>query len=146
MAEVDIVVKSVEGRRLTQESKEDSKATFDVHVSLVETERNPDSMSIKFTMEMETRPAIAKLSIAGSATIRGSDEDIQALTIAKDESGVPPLFMKVYQKIYATMYLLCGSLKIPYPAPGLLKSTKVSTSREMPQPLQTEGNPSLANQ
>ena len=146
MAEVDVVVKSVEGRRLTQESKEDSKATFDVHASLVESERNPDSMSVRFAIELETRPAVAKLSIAGSATIRGSDEDIRTLTTAKDESGVPPLFMKVYQKIYATMYLLCGSLKIPYPAPGLLKSTEVSTNREIPQPLQTEGNPNLAKQ
>ena len=146
MAEVDVMIKSVEGRRLTQEAKEDSKATFSAHASLIETERNPDSLSIKFVIDLDTLPPIAKLSIAGSATIRGSDEDIKTLTTVKDESGVPPLFMKVYQKIYATMYLLCGSLKIPYPAPGLLTSAQVSTNSEIPRPLQAEGNQSLAKQ
>ncbi len=141
MAEIDVMVKSVEGRRLAQESKEDSKVTYDVHASLSETERNPDSISIKFEIELETQPAVAKLSLTGSATVKGANEEIQALTTARDESDVPPIFMKIYQKVYATMYLLCGSLKIPYPAPGLLKSTQINTSREIPQPIQAEGKP-----
>ena len=38
--------------------------------------------------------------------------------------------MKIYQRVYPTMYLLCGSLKIPYPAPGLLKLNQMASPEE----------------
>lgn len=146
MPEFEILVKSVEGMRLTHESKEDSKVIFSLHASLSETERNPGSLALKFEIELNTQPAVAKISLTGTAIARGESEEILKLTTAKDGSDVPPILMQIYQKVYAIIYLLCGSLKIPYPEPGLLKTAQVRTDRdgEIPQPLQSEGKPQTA--
>jgi hypothetical protein len=40
------------------------------------------------------------------------------------------VFMNIYQKVYAILYLLSGSLKIPYPSPGLMKIVKMASPAE----------------
>lgn len=141
IAQIDIIVKSIEGERLSHESKEDSSVTYDVRATISETERNPELLAVRFEIALEAQPQIAKLSVTGSAIIKGETEEIQTLTIASDGSGIPPLFMKIYQKIYPTTYLLCGSLRIPYPAPGLLRKTEVKTNREITNQIQGESKP-----
>ncbi|MBI2127343.1 MAG: hypothetical protein HYU02_08565, partial [Thaumarchaeota archaeon] len=104
MVEVEVIVKRVNCASLSK-SEKDSDVTFDVNASLAEIDRNEGSLALRFDIEVETQPPVAKLSLAGSATLRGESEEIQNLVTSKDGNSVPPVFMKIYQKVYATMYL-----------------------------------------
>ena len=132
MVEVEVLLKKVECSKFSENSDEGSEVTFDVNASLSETERNSGWLALKFDIGVETQPSLAKLSVGGSAIVRGSTDEIQSLITPKDQNAVPPVFMKIYQKVYAVLYLLSGSLTIPYPAPGLLKTTRLySTPSEL---------------
>ncbi len=130
MVEIEVNVKRVECSKFSEETKGDAEVTFDVNASLAETDRNPGWLALKFDIGVETQPPVAKLSVGGSAILKGDAEEIQTLITAKEQDSVPPVFMKIYQKVYAIMYLLSGSLTIPHPAPGLLKTTRLYSSRE----------------
>jgi hypothetical protein len=53
------------------------------------------------------------------------------MVAGREPDGTSTLFMKIYQRIYPTMYLLCGSLRVPYPAPGLLRLNRTTTEEEL---------------
>jgi hypothetical protein len=81
------------------------------------------------------------LTISGTASLKGDEQEIDALLASKEEDGSPPIFMKIYQKVYSIMYLMSGSLRIPYPSPGLLKGVHLASAKEMRQAV---GNQSRA--
>ncbi|MBI4258499.1 MAG: hypothetical protein HY619_06055, partial [Thaumarchaeota archaeon] len=123
-------VSKVECSKLSEKNEENTEVAFNVNASLAESERNPQWLTVKFELNVETQPSVGKLSLAGSATIKGDGEEVQALITPKDSNSVPPVFMKIYHKLYPVIYLLCGTLKIPYPSPGLLKATYVGSPVE----------------
>jgi hypothetical protein len=128
--DLEVYVRNVEGTRLSEDVKPTAEVTFNVNATITETERNQGQISLKFSIDMESEPAVAKLVVAGSATLLGEEQEIDALLMAKDADATPPIFMKIYEKVYAVLYLLCGSLKIPYPSPALLKVVQVSSGSE----------------
>jgi len=130
MVEVEVLVKSVEATRLSEELREDSEVTFEVTASLDETDRAPAALAMRFSIDIATQPPAAKIDVSGTARITGEEQDIDALLAVKEPNSTPPVFMSIYQKVYAMLYLLSGSLKIPYPSPGLLKVVKVGTTKE----------------
>lgn len=127
MVDLEVYVKTVEGTRLSEDVKPTTEVTFNVNATITETERNQGQISLKFSIDMESQPAVARLSVAGSAALMGEEQEIDELLLAKESEGTPPIFMKIYEKVYAVLYLLCGSLKIPYPSPALLKVVQVSS-------------------
>ena len=131
MVEVDVLVKNVEATRLTDGARDDSPVTFDVSASLTETEREPGQLSLKFGISINAVPPIAKIEVGGSAKITGEEVEIESILTAKDQDSTPPIFMTIYQKVYAVLYLLSGSLKIPYPSPGLMKVVKMASQSEV---------------
>lgn len=138
MADVEVSVRRLECVRFAE--RDEPEVTFDVNGSLTETDRRPDSLMIEFSIDIETQPALAKINLAGSAVIRGAQNEVQDLLSSKDQGSVPPIFMKIYQKIYSVIYLLAGSVEIPQPAPNLLRTTKVYPSKEI-SPVAIEANP-----
>ncbi len=141
MVEVEVLIKSIEGTKLANDAGSDTDVTFNANASLTEGERNPGQMSLKFVIELETQPEVAKISVSGSAIIKGEDASVDALLAVKGNDSIPPIFLKIYQKVYSVTYLLCGSLKIPYPSPGLLNSVHVAAPREMSRPVETRVEP-----
>lgn len=90
-----------------------------------EAERSEDSVKLNFQMIMDTEPAIAKFSVDGAATIRGSSEEIEHMLSADPETNVPYVFTRIYQQVYAVIYMLAGTIEVPYPSPALLKRAHV---------------------
>ncbi|MDG6980803.1 MAG: hypothetical protein JRN51_06765 [Nitrososphaerota archaeon] len=133
MAGIEVAIRSVEGSKLAEDVTADSSVSFNVAANLVESERNPEKLTLKFTIELNTEPDVAKMTIAGTAVLTGDDKEIDTLLTPKEGESVPPVFMKIYQRVYAVLYLVSGSLKIPYPSPGLLKGVRLVSTREMSQ-------------
>lgn len=124
--------------KLANDASTDTDVTFNANASLTEGERKPGQLTLKFVIDLETQPEVAKITVSGTTTIRGEDAIIDALLTASGEDAIPPIFLKIYQKVYSVSYLLCGSLKIPYPSPGLLNAVHVASSREMRKTVENE--------
>jgi hypothetical protein len=144
LAGIEVAIKSVEGSKLAEDVTSDSSVNFNVNANLVESERSPDKLTLKFTIELGTDPDVAKMTVTGTATLTGDDKEIETLLKPKEGESVPPVFMKIYQKVYAVLYLMSGSLKIPYPSPGLLKGVRLVSAQEMAQPLSAPTRNALA--
>ena len=132
MVDLEVYVRNVEGTRLAELASVTPETTFSVNASITETERSQRQLDLKFTIDMESQPAVARLAVSGSAIVSGEDEEIDALLLVNEKDATPPIFMKIYEKVYAILYLLCGSLKIPYPSPALLKVVQVASMVEKP--------------
>lgn len=133
MARVEVSIKSIDGNKMAEDVTSDSSVNFNVTANIVESERNPDRLTLKFTIELNSDPDVAKMAISGTAVITGDDKEIDSMLTPKPGETVPPVFMKIYQKVYAILYLISGSLKVPYPSPGLLKDVRLASAREMSQ-------------
>jgi len=131
MVEVDVLVKNVEASKLSENAREDAAVTFDVSAALTETEREPGQLSLKFGITIAAQPPVAKIEVGGTAKVTGEEAEIESMLSVKDQDSTPPIFMTIYQKVYAVLYLLSGSLKIPYPSPGLMKIVKLTSQSEM---------------
>lgn len=131
MVEVEVLIRSVEAARLSEETKDSSEVAFEVTASLTESERSPGHLAIRFNIDIQAVPQVAKMDITGVARITGEEQEIERLLTGKEAGSTPPVFMNIYKKVYAMLYLISGSLRIPYPSPGLLKVVKVATSKEV---------------
>lgn len=128
--QVDVAVKGIEANKTADGVNESTPVTFNVNSSINEADRGPGFLNLKFSLDIETQPAAARIFVSGMATVRGKDDEVEEILSAKESDGTPTLFMRIYQRVYPTMYLLCGSLKIPYPAPGLLRLNQVASAEE----------------
>jgi hypothetical protein len=131
MVEVEVLVKNVEANRLSDEARDDTSVTFDVSASLAEVDHQAGQFTLKYTIMISAQPPVARMDVAGTAKITGEEAEIQELLKSADGNNPPPVFMSIYQKVYAILYLLSGSLKIPYPSPGLMKVVKMASPGEV---------------
>ncbi|MDG6960664.1 MAG: hypothetical protein JRN47_08315 [Nitrososphaerota archaeon] len=130
MVDIAVSVKGIEANKTSDEANESTPVTFNVNSSINEADRGPGFLNLKFSMDVETQPAAARVFVSGTAMLKGKDDEIDQLLAAKEADGSPALFMKIYQRVYPTMYLLCGTLKLPYPAPGLLKLNRMASAEQ----------------
>jgi len=106
---------------------------FYVDSQIKEGGRDRGVVTLKFSMTVGTEPSVARIFVAGSASVSGSDEDVHMMLAGPETDGPPSLFMKIYQQAYPTMYLLCSSLGIPCPAPGLVRLNRIAAAERVEQ-------------
>jgi hypothetical protein len=131
LVEVEVFVKSVEATRLSDEVRDETSVTFDVGASLTETDHQAGQFTLKYSIAITCQPPVAKIDVSGTARITGEETEIEGLLKTVDQNTPPPVFMNIYQKVYAMLYLLSGSLKIPYPSPGLMKVVKIVSPNDV---------------
>ncbi len=144
MAGIDVTIKSVEGNKLAEDVTSDSSVNFNVNANITESERGPDKLNLKFVIELTTDPDVAKMTVTGNAVLTGDEKEIDFLLTPKEGESVPPVFMKIYQKVYAVLYLVSGSLRVPYPSPGVLRGVRLVSAREMSEPVRPPAREKLA--
>jgi hypothetical protein len=121
MLEVAVQVERVDGTRLSDKVTENAAPNYNLNVSLSEKERTTESLTLNFQLELTTQSNLAKIVVGGSATLRGTRDEIQAGITAPDETKPPTVLVMIYERIYGLIYLISGSLKVPRPLPNLLK-------------------------
>jgi len=130
VVEVEVLVKNVEAIRNSEEPKDETAVTFDVAASLAEMEHQTGQFTLKFNITISAQPPVARIDVSGTAKVTGEEKEIEGVLKTADQNTPPPVFMTIYQKVYAIVYLLSGSLKIPYPSPGLMKVVKMASPSE----------------
>ena len=78
---------------------------------------------LAFSLELTSQPQTARIKVSGSATLKGTKEEIKEGITAPYDSKPPPELVTIYERIYSTIYVLAGALKVPHPMPNLLKKS-----------------------
>ncbi len=123
MLEISVALESVDAVRLSEKATEHSSSNYSLNVSLAEKDRSPEALVLSYTLELTSQPQAARFKVAGSATLKGTRDEIKEAITAPDDSKPPPVLVTVYERIYSTLYVLAGALKVPQPLPNLLKKT-----------------------
>jgi hypothetical protein len=121
MLGVTVLIERVDAARLSDKVTEDSPQNYGLNVSISEKDRTPEALLLSFTLELTDQPQLARLSVSGVATLKGTKEEIQAALNAPDDKTPPLVLATIYERSYSLFYLLAGSLRVPHPLPTLLK-------------------------
>jgi hypothetical protein len=93
-----------------------------VKARLEERERKSQMVIVGFNLFLNTKPSIVKFEVEGTATLTGKDIEINKMLEVDPETKVPYVFQRVYQYVFAAMYLLSTILNAPPPPHDLLFS------------------------
>ena len=121
MLEITVLIEDLDAARLSEKATENVASNYSLNVSLAEKDRSPEHLILSYSMELTSQPPTARFKISGNATLKGTKDEIKEGITAPDSNRPPPVLMVIYERIYSTVYLLAGALKVPYPLPNLLK-------------------------
>jgi len=121
--DVAVLLDTVDAVRLSDKMNENSQSNYSLNVSLSEKDRTAEALVLSFSLELTSQPQAAKFKVSGTATLKGTKEEIKEEITAPDEKKPPPILVTVYERVYSTLYVLAGSLKVPHPMPNLLKKS-----------------------
>ena len=121
MLDVTVVIEDLDASRLSEKANENANSNYSLNVSLAERDRGSDHLVLSYSIELTSQPPMARFKVSGSTTLKGTKDEIKEGITAPDENRPPPILVMIYERIYSTIYLLAGALKVPYPMPNLLK-------------------------
>jgi hypothetical protein len=119
--EITVIIEDVDAARLSDKATENAPSNYSLNVSLAERDRSPEHLVLSYSLELNSQPAMARFKVSGSATLRGTKDEIKGGITAPDDRRPPPVLVEIYERIYSTIYLLADALKVPHPMPNLLK-------------------------
>jgi len=123
MLQVSVLIERVDAARLSDKVSENSPSNYSLNVSMSERDRSPETLILKFTLELTNQPQLARIAISGIATLTGAKDEIQSGLASLDDNTPPLVLTTIYERIYGLLYLVAGSLKVPHPLPTLLRSS-----------------------
>ena len=132
LTEVVTKIRNVTAQKLDEKSNQNTPVIFDFGANLEESDRSSDEVTLNFQMTMETEPAIAKFVVEGSATLTGEESEIEKLLSPDPQTNVPYVFTRIYQTVYSVIFMLAGTIDVPYPSPALLKRPHVRATYANP--------------
>jgi hypothetical protein len=121
MLEVAVLPDRIDGSRVSDKVTENSPSNYNLNVSLSEKTRSADSLVLNFQLDLSTPQNTAKMVVGGTATVKGTKDEIQGAITAPDDSHPPQVLLTIYERVYGLLYLVAVDLKIPAPMPNLLK-------------------------
>jgi hypothetical protein len=121
--EVTILIEDLDASRLSEKANENAASNYSLNVSLAERDRSTEHLVLSYSIELTSQPPTARFKVSGSATLKGTKDEIKEGITAPDSNKPPPILVMIYERIYSTVYLLAGALRVPYPMPNLLKKS-----------------------
>jgi len=121
--EVVVLIEDVDAVRLSDKANENENSNYSLNVSLAEKDRSTEHLVLNYSLELTSQPPMARFKVSGSATLSGSKDEVKQAITAPDDTRPPPILVMIYERIYSTIYVLAGALKVPQPLPNLLKKS-----------------------
>jgi len=128
LCEVITKIRNVDVQKMDDKADHNTPVIFDFGANLEEADRSSEGVVLNFKMTMDTEPSIAKFVVEGTAKISGEEAEIEKLLSADPQTNVPFVFTRIYQTVYSVIFMLAGTVDIPYPSPALLKRPHVRTA------------------
>jgi hypothetical protein len=126
--EVITKIRNIASVKSDEKANHNTPVVFNFSVNMDEAERSPESVKLNFQMVMDTEPAIAKFTVEGVATITGDSAEVEKILSADPQTNVPQVFTRIYQQVYSVIFMLAGTIDVPYPSPALLKRAQVRSA------------------
>jgi hypothetical protein len=126
--EVITKIRNVTSQKSDEKATHSTPVVFSFQVNMEEVDRTSESVKLNFQMVMDTEPAIAKFSIDGASIVTGDSAEIEKMLSADPQTNVPQIFTRIYQQVYSVLFLLAGTIDVPYPSPALLKRAQVRSA------------------
>jgi len=121
--DVAVLIEDVDAGRLSDKATENAVSNYSLNVSLAERDRSSEHLILSFSLELTSQPQMARFKVSGSATLKGTKDEIKEGISAPDDTRPPPVLVFIYERIYSTIYVLASALKVPHPMPNLLKKS-----------------------
>ena len=111
-ADVVTSIRNVAVQKLDEKSNHNTPVIFDFGADIEEADKSNESVTLNFKMTMDTEPAIVKFVIEGTATVSGEESEIDKLLSADPDTNVPYVFTRIYQTVYAVIFMLAGTIDV----------------------------------
>ena len=121
-------IRNVSSQKSDEKATHSTPVVFSFSVNMEEVDRTSESVKLNFQMVMDTEPQIAKFSIDGTSIVTGDSAEIEKMLAADPQTNVPQIFTRIYQQVYSVLFLLAGTIDVPYPSPALLKRAQVRSA------------------
>jgi hypothetical protein len=126
--EVITKIRNVTSLKTDEKADHNTPVVFNFAVNMDEAERSGESVKLNFQMVMDTEPAIAKFTVEGVAIVSGDSTEVEKILSADPQTNVPQVFTRIYQQVYSVIFMLAGTIDVPYPSPALLKRAHVRSA------------------
>src|SRR5579871_5321077 len=113
--EVITKIRTVSSLKGDEKANHNTPVVFSFGVNMDEAERSAESVKLNFQMVMDTEPSIAKFTVEGVAIVSGEASEIEKILSADPQTNVPLVFTRIYQQVYAVIFMLAGVIDVPYP-------------------------------
>ena len=127
-AEISVKIKKILAQKMEDSSSRDTRVVFNIGVNIEEVFRKSNSVGLNYAISLETEPAVGKVTIEGIATVTGNPAGIEKVLAVDPNTGIPKVLTPIYEEVYAVLFMLVGTLDLPYPSPALLKKPHVGAS------------------
>lgn len=98
------------------------RPTFDLGADLKELSREGNKLKVKYTLYLDTFPAVQRVELQGVATIRSPMINSQADDVDVGERLLSDVALEIFRNHYDTIYLLFDSMRLPFPSPWVVKN------------------------
>ena len=119
--QVESTIDKVRVTRLAMGYGKVPKPNFDLGADLKELSREGSKLTVKYTLYLDTFPAVQRVELHGVATIRSPLIDPHADDGDVSESLLSDVALEIFRNHYSTIYLLFDSMRLPFPSPWVVK-------------------------
>lgn len=98
------------------------RPNFDLGADLKELSREGSKLNLKYTLYLDTFPAVQRVELQGMATIRSPLINSQTDEVDVSERLLSDIALEIFRNHYDTIYLLFDSMRLPFPSPWVVKN------------------------
>ncbi len=103
---------------------------YNIEASLDEVKNRDSEIVLKYRLVLLSNPTNAKITIEGTSTLYGDQNDISK-QLSPDEKNIPVILNLIYQEIFPLFFIMSKSMQIPCPAYRLSQMAYTSQTEKI---------------
>ncbi|MCS4540356.1 MAG: hypothetical protein HYU03_06685 [Thaumarchaeota archaeon] len=120
--QVESTIDKVRVARLALGHGKVPRPSFDLGADLKELSREGNKLTVKYTLYLDTFPAVQRVELQGVATIRSPLISSQTNDVDVSETLLSEVALEIFRNHYDMIYLLFDSMRLPFPSPWVVKN------------------------
>ena len=138
---VRITLNRLSGMRI-ESGVNPNSVSFDVDVKMDEQYRTNNELTLNFLLTLTTKPSLVQYDAGGIVVVTGGKNVFDEALETDEKADVPKVLLRIYHKVFESIFLIASTIDAPYPPPDLLHSPY--TERVMGSQAEFEADQQLA--